>query len=209
MSFDCVDDERPVVEMHIRDSFFFRRSHNVLWIITCYDMGARVACNRSLYSSGNALPSALVSKYFLFKKRPMIVQPTRSIWQDGTTKCLVGTSELFLKSGFFPPPDVTFVTTVIFCHNSYFHEKVYVFRGAGVQSGGFLFKPYHCCLHRQTSVRSGPKAGFACRVYVWVQWLIPPERRWRGWCHEAEKKKKRFLSSLWMRLSFTTFHFTW
>lgn len=36
---------------------FFCTSHNILWIITCYDAGARVACNRSPYSNGDALLS--------------------------------------------------------------------------------------------------------------------------------------------------------
>lgn len=31
--------------------FFSRRTRNILWIITCYDAGARLTCNRSSYST--------------------------------------------------------------------------------------------------------------------------------------------------------------
>ena len=67
-------------------SFFFCRSHNILWIITCYDVGARVACNRSPYSSGDAHLTAVFCACFhtLVLKTSDGRIPTRTNWQDGT-----------------------------------------------------------------------------------------------------------------------------
>lgn len=54
---------------------FINRSHIILWIITCYDAGARLACNRSPYSSGDAHLSAIfcASSQTFLSKRPTVV----------------------------------------------------------------------------------------------------------------------------------------